>query len=47
MVKKKKKIVELFNLMIYLNNLVYDCLRSMQEGSEFIKVRSYVRQFHR
>jgi hypothetical protein len=29
------------------NNLVSDCLRYMQEGSDFVKVRSYARQFRR
>lgn len=28
-------------------NLVRDCLRYMQEGSDFLKVRSYARQFRR
>ncbi len=27
--------------------LVCDCLRYMQEGSDFLKVRSYARQFRR
>jgi hypothetical protein len=30
-----------------MNFLVCDCLRYMQEGSDFLKVRSYARQFRR
>lgn len=28
-------------------DIVCDCLRYMQEGSDFLKVRSYARQFRR
>ena len=28
-------------------SIVSDCLRYMQEGSDFLKVRSYARQFRR
>ena len=30
-----------------MSHLVCDCLRYMQEGSDFLKVRSYARQFRR
>lgn len=50
MVRNRK--ILFFNLStglytIHLNPLVHDCLRYMQEGSDFLKVRSYARQFRR
>ncbi|CAF3899610.1 unnamed protein product [Rotaria sp. Silwood2] len=44
----KRKVVS-FSAMPFEKKVadVYDCLRYMQEGSDFLKVRSYVRQFRR
>ena len=37
----------MMTVSFFSSSVVCDCLRYMQEGSDFLKVRSYARQFRR